>query len=411
MLRTPPTIRCRSSAVGVGLSLVTLLACLLAAPSPAFAQGSKKIRISLQSLTAETLHLRMQKVLRRKIATSQDPTGKWLGFNIEQAEGLPVTVWVSTEKKQAELSGPPQLVDSWQKVLALMDTPATDTNVTELIATKPGSQVKVRQAVQAIQAAQPTENRPAENPQSPLAGPELGTAAEPATAGNDSVEVSLLGPVQIEVVDGTDILLLRGNPRDVQRVLDVIEDIEQMSEVGEPEIEVVQLEHVESQALAVLLKQIFNENNSKYGYGSVGVYPLARPNSILLIALPTTMQRAKETLAKLDQPGKEATQFETSPLKHAKASDAVTIVQNLFSATETEDGTTPLAPKAQVIADSRTNSLIVRASPRDLAEVRALIAQIDLLGSQAINELRIFRLSSAVATDLEDVLQEAFQID
>ncbi|MGI9427111.1 MAG: secretin N-terminal domain-containing protein, partial [Bythopirellula sp.] len=42
---------------------------------------------------------------------------------------------------------------------------------------------------------------------------------------------------------------------------------------------------------------------------------------------------------------------------------------------------------------------------------RALIAQIDLLGSQAINELRIFRLSSAVATDLEDVLQEAFQID
>jgi type II secretory pathway component GspD/PulD (secretin) len=127
----------------------------------------------------------------------------------------------------------------------------------------------------------------------------------------------------------------------------------------------------------------------------------------LLIALPTTLQRAKETLAKLDQPGREATQFETFPLKHAQADEARQVVADLFSTVEAEEGSSALAPKAQVIADSRTNSLIVRASPRDLAEVRALVNVIDRLGSQAVNELRIFRLQTTVAGDLASVLQEA----
>ena len=364
--------------------------------------ANKKIKLRLQTLTAEALHARLEKVLRRRLVTSQDPTSHWLGFNIDQAEGPPVTVWASTAEKQAQLSGPPQLVDAWEKVIAALDSPVRGSSITELISTKPGSQAKVQQAVNAIEAAGSEDK----SQQQPLLGVPNGADEK---VDSDSVAVSLLGPVQIETVAGTDILLLRGNPRDVQRVLQVIEDIERMSEVGDPDIEVISLEHVESKALSVLMKQIFAEslNSQKFGYGSLGVYPLSRPNSILLIALPTTMKRAKETLAKLDRPGQEATQFETFLLKHAKAEDAQTIVQNLFNAAE-QAGTSSLIPKAQVIADSRTNSLIVRASPRDLEEVRALVAQIDLLGSQNVNELRIFKLKSSVAEDLQKVLQEAF---
>ena len=414
----------RSSALRLLLSTLLLLASSLYEPSIGLAQGlptktvadhsgEAKIKIRLQTLTAEMLHARLEKVLRRRLATSQDPSGKWLGFNLDQAEGQPVTIWASSTEKQVQLSGPAQLVESWKNVISVLDQPAKGTQVTELVATQPNSKAKVEQVVNTIKAtgadAQDDTQQPVGNPT--LGAPNPTNQAPPEAAGNNqknSVGISLLGPVQIETVEGTDLLLLRGNPRDVQRVLDVINDIERMSELGEPVIEVVELEHVDSEALAILLKQIFSDNSQKYGYGSVGVYPMARPNSILLIALPTTMKRAKETLIKLDRPGKEATQFETIPLKHARAEDARDIVENLFTASEEEDGTSTLSPKAQVIADSRTNSLIVRASPRDLEEVRSLVAKIDQLGSQSINELRIFKLKNSVASDLESVLQEAF---
>ncbi|MEM8943949.1 MAG: secretin N-terminal domain-containing protein [Planctomycetota bacterium] len=371
-----------------------------------------KLNMQLRTLNAHALHTRMQKVLRRQLPTSQDPSGTWLGFNIDQVAGPPVTIWANTREPAAQLSGPQRLVTAWEKVISTLDSPRVGSSVTQVVSTKPGSQAKVTKAVSAMtvaaQTAQPPANSPAPN------GPpsRLGVAEAPAE--DDSVGVSLLGPVQIESVEGTDILLLRGNPRDVQRVLEVIEQIESMSEVGDPEIEIVELQHVESDALATLLKQIFSEslNSEKYGYGSVGIYPLSRPNSILLIALPTTMQRAKETLAKLDRPGKEATQFETFSLKHATADTARSIVENLFSAEQTDaEGTASLAPKAEVIADTRTNSLIVRASPRDLDEVRELVQKIDQIGSQSANELRVVRLQNTVAENLEDVLQDAFTGD
>jgi len=383
--------------------------------SPSTTQPPIKIKLPLRTLTAQSLHTRLEKVLRRQLATSQDASGQWLGFYIDQAAGQPVTVWANSAQKQVELSGPASLVQSWQKVLSLLDQPTEGSKTTQLVATKPGSKAKIKQAANKIKAAGVVAQNAAQLPQSnpTLRAPDLGPAGPAANAREDSVGVSLLGPVQIETVEGTDILLLRGNPRDVQRVLDVINQIEQMAEVGDPEIEVVALEHVEAEALATLMKQIFSEtlNSDKYGYGSLGIYPLSQPNSVLLIALPTTMQRAKETLAKLDRPGQAASEFETIPLKHAKAADAKDIVQNLFNAAEAAEGTSSLAPQAQVIADNRTNALIVRASPRDLAEVRSLLNEIDRLGSDSINELRVFKLKSSVASDLKTVLSEALTSD
>ncbi len=375
----------------------------------AAAQAQGKVNVPLRSLTADALHARLQTVLQRQIPTNQDPSGTWLGFNIDQVEGDPVTIWVSTNERMAQLTGPQQLVESWQRVITGLDSPNEGPNVTEFVATKPGSEARIRKAVRSIQAkyllaqtTSPGRNADADSEQ----------ATATIDAGDaDSVDVGLLGPVQIETIEGTDLIILRGNSRDVQRVLDVIEEIEEMSAAGEPDIEIVELEYVESDALAALLTQIFTQslNSEQYGYGNVGVYPLSRPNSVLLIALPTTMERAIETLQKLDRPGKEATEFETFPLEFAKAEEARAIVENLFSVPQTEEeGANTLAPQAQVIADTRTNSLIVRASPRDLGEIRELVKQIDQIGSQSVNELRIFQLRNTVAEDLEDVLWEAF---
>ena len=376
-------------------------------PRNTASQLPAKVNLQLRTLTADSLHARLQKVLKRPLPTNQDPSGSWLGFNIDQVSGEPLTIWASNSERMAQLSGPQSLVDSWRTVINTLDRPGDGSNVTKFVAAKAASQAKIREAVGAFQTQLIAQN----DSNSPRSELKIQTPAESTAGGReDSKGVSLLGPVQIETIEGTDLLLLRGNPRDIQRVLEVIDEIEEMSAAGEPEIEIVELEHVEAEALATLLKQVFTESLSEYG--SVGVYPLSRPNSILLIALPKTMARAKETLSKLDRPGKETTQFETFALDHAKAEEARDVVEELFSAQQAgEDGASSLSPKAQVIADTRTNSLLVRASPRDLAEVRELVKQIDQIGSQSINELRIFQLQNVVAEDLEDVLWDAFTGD
>ena len=49
--------------------------------------------------------------------------------------------------------------------------------------------------------------------------------------------------------------------------------------------------------------------------------------------------------------------------------------------------------------DNRSNSLIVQAAPRDMAEVSLLISKIDVKDSGGSTELRVFRLQHALATD------------
>jgi type II secretion system protein D len=55
----------------------------------------------------------------------------------------------------------------------------------------------------------------------------------------------------------------------------------------------------------------------------------------------------------------------------------------------------------------RTNSLIVRASPRDLAEVDLLVDQIDQGSSGVVNQARLFKLQNTLANDLAATLQGA----
>ena len=62
-----------------------------------------------------------------------------------------------------------------------------------------------------------------------------------------------------------------------------------------------------------------------------------------------------------------------------------------------------------VVADVRTNSLIVSAGPRDMAEIAALVARIDTPSGAAVDQVRVFPLRNAVATEMAEVLRDAIQ--
>jgi type II secretion system protein D len=105
----------------------------------------------------------------------------------------------------------------------------------------------------------------------------------------------------------------------------------------------------------------------------------------------------------------EASQLKVYKLLHASSVDAERIVRDFFveAPGSGEDNRAGLGTRVRVIADYRTNGLVVQASPRDQIEVARLIAEIDVENTPAQNEIRVFQLEYALATDLQPILQAA----
>ncbi len=135
-------------------------------------------------------------------------------------------------------------------------------------------------------------------------------------------------------------------------------------------------------------------------------------NSTLIITdYADNLTRLGKIIAALDQPA--STDIEVVPLKHAIASDLAALVQRLG-----ESGAVAAAAAGvpggggtvSVLADSRSNSLILRAAnPARLAAARALVERLDRpgLGGPA-GTINVVYLKNADATKLAAVLRAAF---
>lgn len=357
----------------------------------------------LKTMSFEQLHQRLEKTLGRKLPVIRDGEQPWMRFVIEEQEAgnekpAPVVVSGNVRTGELRLAGRPDQLRAWQKIISALDTPRKPTEDAQIVQTSDRSNAKVRQVLNLL-LAQNTQ----QGAQEP-ANDQAGTAAE------SNPTDSMLGPVQIEVVEGTRYLIIGGKPEDVARVQRIIAQIEALSAVAEPKITVFPLQHVESTSIARLVQRTFDSGSSFAAldriYGSLLVLPLGKPNAVLLIGPSQAVGKATELIQKLDLPGKTLTQFEVFRLKFANALLARDVIENAFAADAEQDATT-LSPKAVVIADERTNAVIVRAGPRDMAEVKALIDEIDRPGGDAENDLRIFKLRNSVADDLAPVLRDA----
>jgi type II secretion system protein D len=230
----------------------------------------------------------------------------------------------------------------------------------------------------------------------------------------------LMGPVQVEYVEGLDVIVLRGAERDVQRVMDIIKQIEDLSTVTVPEITIHPLKNVDSVQVAGLLQTLYQQVLGPR-IGTVNITPLGKPNALLLIGRKENVKMAIELVDRLDQPVIPTSRFEVFPLKHATATEAKTLVENFLGqaqgqaipqfpggASNPANSYITLAPRALVVADQRSNSLVVNASPRDIAEIAALIARIDVPGAAA--ELKVFTIVNGDATALTEMLRSLFSV-
>ena len=166
------------------------------------------------------------------------------------------------------------------------------------------------------------------------------------------------------------------------------------------------LRHESANNLVPILRSLITANNI------INASP--GTNALVITDYAENLQRIAKIIAALDQPA--MTDFEVIPLKHAVAADLAVLVQRL--ADTSSMGAAPAtgtpgspAPSTTVMADSRSNALIVRApNAARLAMIRATVERLDRApsGSGPAGNLWVVHLKNAEATRLAVVLRAAF---
>jgi len=129
--------------------------------------------------------------------------------------------------------------------------------------------------------------------------------------------------------------------------------------------------------------------------GVITPYPAA--NLLVVTDWRSNLERIERLLAELDQVSDEPLQV--MPLQHASAADTSVLITRLLASDKGGDS-------AQVIADPRSNALLVRGSADSRERVRALLTQLDRPGGELrSSNTQVIYLRHANASEVVKVLR------
>jgi general secretion pathway protein D len=155
--------------------------------------------------------------------------------------------------------------------------------------------------------------------------------------------------------------------------------------------------------LVTVLRPLISPNNT--------INANATTNALVITDYADNLKRLSQMIAALDVPS--STDMEAIPLQYAIASDLAPMVQKLADggASAAVPGAPAGASGALVMADPRTNTLMVRApNAARMALVRSLIQRLDTPGTAGLggSGIHVVYLRNADAVKLAQVLRAAF---
>ena len=167
----------------------------------------------------------------------------------------------------------------------------------------------------------------------------------------------------------------------------------------------IKLDSISANDMAEAIKGLISKD------GNLFAYPETNP--LVLTDSGTNIDRLMKIIKELDQEGPQQV-LEIIPIHYAAAKDIATMVLSLFEEQKKAAGGRPgagggleeMAQVSKIIADERTNSLIVLASKRSIDKVKELIGRLDAkLEEGAEGRIHVHYLKYAKAKDITSVLQ------
>ncbi|WP_165310022.1 type II secretion system secretin GspD [Vibrio ziniensis] len=162
--------------------------------------------------------------------------------------------------------------------------------------------------------------------------------------------------------------------------------------------QVVAVKNVSVRELSPLLRQLIDNA----GAGNVVHYDPA--NIILITGRAAVVNRLAEIVHRVDQAGDK--DIELVELKNASAAEMVRIVEALNKTSDAKN--TPATLQPNLVADERTNSILISGEPKVRKRLKNLIRQLDVEMATKGNN-RVVYLKYAKAEELVDVLKGVSQ--
>lgn len=263
----------------------------------------------------------------------------------------------------------------------------------------------------------------------------------------------------------TNTVLVVATENQMKLVTQIIDELDrEMTELLK--IKIFQLKNAEATSLAQTLDQLFQKQATTgaqqtvppwarmmFGQGGgpqpqnqaqaaaadiIRIVPDVRTNSIIVTAIEENIKMVEELIRQLDSDLTDAIKFKTYPLRYADANEVATKVQNVLGEEQAttrgqapggtrnmtppqrnfmqllmrqqgsgqESGAQPISMK--VIADSRTNSVIVAATEPQLKIVDQLIFELDKQVTEFM-KIKIYTLKNARASDMSTLITNTFR--
>jgi general secretion pathway protein D len=186
----------------------------------------------------------------------------------------------------------------------------------------------------------------------------------------------------------TQMIVISDQEANVRKVEALIREIDSRAQRN---IDTIRLENASARSIA--------ETLTTMGIASAGmsVQADARTNSLVVSGPAEFIEDVRLVAYNLDQPVSEAGQ-NVIQLRYADATELATTLSQLYTAPPAAEGAAAAPPS--VVADARTNSLIVSVQPDVLPAVRLAVARLDQRPKQVRIEAVIFEVSASRFADL-----------
>ncbi|HYC79370.1 MAG TPA: secretin N-terminal domain-containing protein, partial [Planctomycetota bacterium] len=194
------------------------------------------------------------------------------------------------------------------------------------------------------------------------------------------------------------------------------EDLEaNRNDVGKVIMTTLPLRYASAAQIKAAVQQILANRSAEF------IQEINTANSLLVVAFAPTVYAVKRIVDAMDVPQPSAELiFEIVELKHAVAEELQPIIADLLkeeaqggqrrTVVNPETGAVGFEkPEAKMIADPRTNALVLYAVQTDVDEIKRLVAALDVEVTDVDNDIRIYMLKNTNAADLEEVLRDVLE--
>lgn len=371
--------------------------------------GRVTVNHNIQHYTGDQCRTALKRLLKEQLEIGKDGTARYTSETFGSA-----TLRFNEAKRSCQLTGDREIVDQFLTLFEWFER-LQDRSEGEAIRLLPLNDIRPEVLNRAIRLWQESSQardlldgsqsyREKTQPIQQVVFTQDEPALDSETSDESEAPAEDLRPpltdVSVQPFPGLDILAIQGKDADVEELIRIIREIERMSDETAPEVEIYFLKHLHAGGLNTFATTVVEALTGPL-QGRVAMTPISKPNALLIIGWGEAVQAAKKLIEQLDQPVSPDSDMKIFPLTNAGVADVMTALRQ---AMERVGG---LAPSVAVTPNPRTNSLIVYAAPRDMAEIARLIQHLDSKTSATVNKGRMVRLKNSLATNVANTISNA----